>query len=96
MRLKKGCDASCLPAHIAAKIDVFYDPFHPGLRFVTDFGSDGEVEFGFDCCSALADVRHDHPYERQCVSQQHQPRHLELVWFPLYPCCEISFCEEYG
>ena len=77
--MEKCFDAFCLPAHIAAKIDVFYDPFHPGLRFVTDFDIDGVVEFGFDCCSALAVVRHDHPYGHQCASRQHQLRHLELV-----------------
>jgi hypothetical protein len=68
MRLKK-CFASYLLAHIAALNDVVYELYHSGLNFVTDFDSDGEEEFGFDCCSALADDRHVHPYEHRPGSQ---------------------------
>jgi hypothetical protein len=64
MRLKKCFVSSCSPAHIAALNDGVYGLFLLCLNFAMD--SDGDVDevFGFDCCSALAGVHHDHFYER--------------------------------
>ena len=44
-----------------------------------DSDSDGEEEFGFDCCSLLADDRHVLPFERQPESRQHQPHRPALA-----------------
>jgi hypothetical protein len=63
----KSFASSCLQAHIAAWNDDVYGPFLPCSNCVMDFGGDGEGAFDFDCCSALAGVRHVLPYERLSV-----------------------------